>query len=115
EDLPSATVAPQLKGLIEYRNVSFAYQVDPEDVKEGQPQIRLALRDVNLTIAPGQVVALVGSSGAGKSTFVQLLPRLYDPQLGQVLLDGHDIREWTLDSLRSRMSMVLQEAILFVG
>jgi ABC-type multidrug transport system fused ATPase/permease subunit len=115
EDLPSATVAPQLTGLIEYRNVSFAYQVDPEDVKEGQPQIRLALRDVNLTIAPGQVVALVGSSGAGKSTFVQLLPRLYDPQLGQVLLDGHDIREWTLDSLRSRMSMVLQEAILFVG
>ncbi|MFL5807863.1 MAG: ABC transporter ATP-binding protein, partial [Roseiflexaceae bacterium] len=115
QNQPGAVEAPPLKGLVEYRNISFAYQVDPEDAKDGEPQIRLALRDVNLTIAPGQVVALVGGSGAGKSTFVQLLPRLYDPHLGQVLIDGHDIRSFTLESLRSRMSMVLQETVLFSG
>ena len=61
------------------------------------------------------MVALVGGSGAGKSTVVQLLPRLYDPHAGKIMIDGHDIREWTLDSLRAQMSMVLQEAILFTG
>jgi ABC-type multidrug transport system ATPase subunit len=116
EDLPGAVPAPPLKGHVEYRDVSFAYLAEPEDAKDGaQPQMRLALRNANLTITPGEVVALVGGSGAGKSTFVQLLPRLYDPHMGQITIDGHDIREWTLDSLRSSMSMVLQEAILFVG
>jgi ABC-type multidrug transport system fused ATPase/permease subunit len=115
EDRPDATTAPPLTGHIEYRNVSFAYQVEAADAKPGQPELRLALRNVNMSISPGEVVALVGSSGAGKSTIVQLLPRLYDPHMGQVMIDGHDIRDWTLDSLRSRMSMVLQEAILFAG
>src|SRR6185369_6675209 len=77
--------------------------------------LRLAFRDVSFGIAPGEVVALVGGSGAGKSTIVQLLPRLYDPHAGKITIDGTDIRDFTLDSLRARMSMVLQEAILFTG
>ncbi len=113
QDEPGATVAPPLKGQIEYQNVSFAYQV--EDEKSGETQLQLALRSINLSVAPGEVVALVGGSGAGKSTVVQLLPRLYDPHAGKIAIDGHDIREWTLDSLRAQMSMVLQEAILFTG
>ena len=86
-------------------------------MKEGTAvaQPRLALRAVNFDMKPGEVVALVGGSGAGKSTIVQLLPRLYDPHAGSITIDGADIRSFTLDSLRSRMSMVLQEAILFVG
>jgi ABC-type multidrug transport system fused ATPase/permease subunit len=115
EDLPGAVEAPQVTGQVEYRHVSFAYQVDPEDGQPGVPQMRLALHNLSLTISPGETVALVGGSGAGKSTIVQLLPRLYDPHLGQVLIDGHDIREWTLESLRSQMSMVLQETVLFTG
>src|SRR5262245_13438197 len=115
ENLPGAVEAPEVTGTVEYRHVSFAYQVDPEDGQTGVPQMRLALHNLSLTIAPGETVALVGGSGAGKSTIAQLLPRLYDPHLGQVLIDGHDIREWTLDSLRSRMSMVLQETVLFTG
>ncbi|HEX9438570.1 MAG TPA: ABC transporter transmembrane domain-containing protein, partial [Roseiflexaceae bacterium] len=116
EDLPGAIQAPPLKGHIEYRHISFAYQADPGDGgrdQEAQPQ--LALRDVNLSITPGEVLALVGGSGAGKSTIVQLLPRLYDPHAGQVTIDGHDIREFTLESLRAQMSMVLQETVLFTG
>ncbi|HEU5015824.1 MAG TPA: ATP-binding cassette domain-containing protein [Roseiflexaceae bacterium] len=114
QDAPNAVAAPPFTGTIEYRNVSFAYQTEPE-ADEQPAELRLALRNVSFTIDPGEVVALVGSSGAGKSTIVQLLPRLYDPHAGQILIDGHDLREFTLDSLRSRMSMVLQEAILFAG
>jgi ABC-type multidrug transport system fused ATPase/permease subunit len=114
QDASDAIEAPPLKGYIEYQHVSFAYQVD-SDSKNGAGEIRLALRDVSLNIAPGEVVALVGGSGAGKSTIAQLLPRLYDPHAGKITIDGHDIREFTLDSLRARMSMVLQEAILFTG
>jgi len=66
-------------------------------------------------VEPGQVVAVVGQTGAGKSTIAQLIPRLYDPNSGQVLIDGHDIRDYTLESLRAQMSMVLQESILFTG
>ncbi len=113
QDEPGATEAPPLKGQIEYQHVSFAYQV--EDEKSGESQLRLALRGINLSVAPGEVVALVGGSGAGKSTVAQLLPRLYDPHAGKILIDSHDIREWTLASLRAQMSMVLQEAILFTG
>jgi ABC-type transport system involved in Fe-S cluster assembly fused permease/ATPase subunit/thiamine kinase-like enzyme len=116
EDLPGATKSPPLKGHIEYRHISFAYQADPGDRGQDQEaQLHLALRDVNLSITPGEVLALVGGSGAGKSTIVQLLPRLYDPHAGQVTIDGHDIREFTLESLRAQMSMVLQETVLFTG
>jgi ABC-type multidrug transport system fused ATPase/permease subunit len=73
------------------------------------------LNGLSFQIEPGQVVAVVGHTGAGKSTIVQLLPRLYDPNDGQILIDGHDIRDYTLESLRAQMSMVLQESILFTG
>ena len=116
EDKPDAQAAPRFQGYIEFSHVSFAYVPEPEDVKDGQvPAPRLALRDVNFTVAPGEVVALVGGSGAGKSTIVQLLPRLYDPHAGAITFDGQDIRSFGLDSLRGQMSMVLQEAILFTG
>ena len=116
EDRPDAQQAPRFQGYIEFSHVSFAYVPEPEDVKEGQvAQPRLALRDVSFTVAPGEVVALVGGSGAGKSTIVQLLPRLYDPHAGAITFDGQDIRSFSLDSLRGQMSMVLQEAILFTG
>ncbi|MBK9714890.1 MAG: ATP-binding cassette domain-containing protein [Kouleothrix sp.] len=115
-DAPDAAQAPRFQGNVAFEHVSFAYMPEPEDVKDGKaPEPRLALRDVSFTIAPGEVVALVGGSGAGKSTIVQLLPRLYDPHAGAITIDGQDIRSFSLDSLRSRMSMVLQEAILFTG
>jgi ABC-type multidrug transport system fused ATPase/permease subunit len=116
-DAPNAVAAPPLSGEIEFRHVGFAYQPEPEDA-QSRPEAtapRMTLRDVNFRAAPGQVFALVGPTGAGKSTILQLLPRLYDPHTGEVLIDGHDIREFTLDSLRAQMSMVLQETILFTG
>jgi ABC-type multidrug transport system fused ATPase/permease subunit len=111
-DAPGAQPAPSLRGEIEFRDVSFAYQARADD--EGSLG-RLALQSVSFRMAAGEAVALVGHSGAGKSTIAQLLPRLYDPHAGAVLIDGHDIREFTLDSLRSRMSMVLQETVLLTG
>ncbi len=113
QDAPGAVEAPMFDGRIAYDNVSFAYQIDGEE--RDTATLRLALRNLSFQMTPGEVVALVGPSGAGKSTIVQLLPRLYDPHAGAITVDGHDLREFTLDSLRSRMSMVLQEAILFAG
>ncbi|WP_222266686.1 ABC transporter ATP-binding protein [Modestobacter marinus] len=112
-DRPDARPAPPLTGEIEFRDVSFAYQLagETQDGASG----RLALQSVSFRIAAGESVALVGRSGAGKSTIAQLLPRLYDPHAGAVLVDGHDIREFTYDSLRAQMSMVLQETILLRG
>jgi ABC-type multidrug transport system fused ATPase/permease subunit len=116
EDAPNALAAPRFQGNVAFEHVSFAYMPDPEDVEDGQPaQPKLTLRDVSFTMAPGEVVALMGGSGAGKSTIVQLLPRLYDPHMGAITIDGMDTRSFTLDSLRGQMSMVLQEAILFAG
>jgi ABC-type multidrug transport system fused ATPase/permease subunit len=81
-----------------------------------RPSPALARGECELTrVAPGDVVALVGHSGAGKSTIAQLVPRLYDPHAGAVLLDGCDIRQFTIASLRAQISMVLQETVLFTG
>jgi ABC-type multidrug transport system fused ATPase/permease subunit len=113
-DTPDAVAAPPLRGEIEFRDVSFAYQSLSRDDPEGTGS-RLALQSVSFRIAVNEVVALVGHSGAGKSTISQLLPRLYDPHAGAVLIDGHDIRRFTVDSLRSQMSMVLQETLLLRG
>jgi ABC-type multidrug transport system fused ATPase/permease subunit len=117
QDAPDAIAAPPLRGDIEFRHVGFAYQPEPEDAPPGAETAppRMTLRDVNFRAEPGEVFALVGPTGAGKSTILQLLPRLYDPHTGQVLIDGHDLREFTLESLRGQMSMVLQETILFTG
>ncbi len=96
--------AHSFRGMVEFRCVSFAY--------ENQAN---TLNNLSLTVLPGQKVALVGASGGGKSTLVSLLLRLYDPQQGRVLIDGHDIKEYTLDSLRKQISIVLQESILFAA
>jgi len=86
---------------IRYEHVSFAYGNEP------------VLRDVDLAVAPGEIVAIVGGSGAGKSTFVNLLPRFYDVNSGRITIDGHDVRDMTLQSLRRMMGLVTQEVILF--
>lgn len=114
-DEPGAITAPPFNGHLEFRNVDFAYPSISSLNDGAQAKPRLILKHLNFDIQPGQVVAVVGHTGAGKSTVVQLIPRLYDPSAGQVLIDGHDLREYTLDSLRSQISMVLQETILFNG
>jgi ATP-binding cassette subfamily B protein len=97
-----AVPAPPFLGRIEFKNVSFAY-------KRGKQ----VLKALNFTVAPGETVALVGYSGAGKSTLVSLLLRFYDPQQGQIRIDGEDIRNFTLKSLRDQITVLLQEAKLF--
>ncbi len=91
------------RGEIKYRQVNFAYTPQGEEI----------LHDINLLIEPGQNVAFVGRSGAGKTTLVSLLPRFYDPDSGQIQLDGHDIRELRLESLRSHIALVSQHVTLF--
>lgn len=86
---------------------------DDEDVTETLPERRIALQDISFHIQPGQLVALVGPSGAGKTTVTYLIPRLYDPTGGRVLLDGHDLRDVTLQSLSRNIGMVTQETYLF--
>ncbi|HEY6971496.1 MAG TPA: ABC transporter ATP-binding protein [Candidatus Angelobacter sp.] len=103
-DLPRARRAPRFKGKIEFEHVSFSYTPD-------QP----VLKDVNFTIEPGQVAALVGPTGVGKTTIVSLISRFYDPLEGKVKIDGTDIRQFTQKSLREQISFVLQETILFHG
>jgi ATP-binding cassette subfamily B protein len=103
-DTKGSYPAPIFKGRVEFRRVSFAYE------ERGN-----IISHLSLTILPGQKVALVGPSGGGKSTLVSLLLRLYDPIEGQVLIDGHDIREYTLDSLRKQISIVLQDSVLFAA
>jgi ATP-binding cassette subfamily B protein len=101
---PNAMVLPPVTGKVEYRNVSFGYH-------HAHP----VLQDLNLLAMPGEAIALVGSSGAGKTTLANLLPRFYDPQAGQILIDGVDIRDITLRSLRRQIGIVPQETILFSG
>ncbi|MBI4557545.1 MAG: ABC transporter ATP-binding protein [Candidatus Hydrogenedentes bacterium] len=103
-DLPGATPLTQPVGRLEFKDVSFAYQAD-------QP----VLKDISFTIEPGQAVAVVGRSGAGKSTLANLLPRFYDVIGGGVCVDGRDVREVAVRSLREHIGMVLQDTILFSG
>jgi ATP-binding cassette, subfamily B, bacterial len=101
---PDALLLPSVTGKVEYSSVSFAYKL-------GEP----VLKDISLLAQPGEAIALVGASGAGKTTFVNLLPRFYDPNTGQILIDGVDIRDVTLDSLRRQIGIVPQETIMFSG
>jgi ATP-binding cassette, subfamily B, bacterial len=103
-DLRGAMDAPPFRGTVEARNVSFAYHPEKQ-----------ILRGLSFQVKSGQQVALVGSSGGGKSSLVSLLLRLYDPLEGQILIDGHDLREYKLDSLRRQISIVLQESVLFAA
>jgi ATP-binding cassette subfamily B protein len=97
-----------VRGELRFDHVSLRYGPDVEDAA-------WALRDIDLTIEPGQTVALVGSTGAGKSSLAKLSTRFYDPTLGRVLVDGHDLRDVTAHSLRSQMGIVPQEGFLFSG
>ena len=102
QDLPSARPAPRFKGEIEFDHVHFSYA-------PGQP----VLKDISFKIAPGQMTALVGPTGAGKTTIASLIGRFYDPDSGSVKIDGRDVRDFLQKSLRDQMSFVLQESILF--
>ncbi|HEY6531642.1 MAG TPA: ATP-binding cassette domain-containing protein, partial [Acidimicrobiales bacterium] len=95
----------RLRGAVALRDVHFSYDTSPVE----------ALAGVDLDIAPGETVALVGETGAGKSTLVKLLARFYDPTSGQVLIDGHDVRDIDLTELRHQLGIVPQEAFLFTG
>ncbi len=143
DDPPNPTRLEHVEGSIRFEDVSFSYRAGPESAaslrtikrfrrggatttlppladvpereereeKEGEP--RLALKDVSFEIQPGEVAALVGPSGAGKTTVTYLVPRLYDPTHGRVLLDGHDLREFALEWLSDHIGMVTQETYLF--
>lgn len=103
-DRKNAAATGVLRGRIEFRDVAFEYE-----------ESQSVLSGVNLAIAPGETVAIVGATGAGKSTLVSLVPRFYDPTCGAVTLDGKDIRNFKVQSLREQISMVLQDALLFRG
>ena len=106
-DAPDATELGPIAGRLTFDHMSFRYGTGPDAA--------WALRDIELDIAPGETVALVGETGAGKSTFAKLVSRFYDPTEGAVLVDGHDLRSVTSRSLRSQMGIVPQEGFLFSG
>jgi ATP-binding cassette, subfamily B, bacterial len=101
---PGAIELPHVTGKVEYRNINFAYNSETP-----------ILQSMSLLALPGEAIALVGASGAGKTTLVNLLPRFYDPQAGQILIDGIDIQDVTLNTLRRQIGIVPQETILFSG
>jgi ATP-binding cassette, subfamily B, bacterial len=101
---PGAIELPHVTGKVEYRNINFAYNSETP-----------ILQSMSLLALPGEMIALVGASGAGKTTLVNLLPRFYDPQAGQILIDGIDIQDVTLNTLRRQIGIVPQETILFSG
>lgn len=104
KEKPGAVALPRLKGKIEFRNLSFRYG-------KGER----ALGNINLVVQPGEKLGVIGATGAGKSSLVNLIPRFYDPEEGSVLLDDIDVRDLAFDTLRTRVSMVLQETVLFSG
>jgi ATP-binding cassette subfamily B multidrug efflux pump len=101
---PSALELPLIVGKVEYENVSFAYE-----------ESEYVLHGISFTAEPGQTVAIVGPTGAGKSTIVGLLPRLYQLREGVITIDGYDINQVSLRSLRNQMGIVLQDSFLFSG
>jgi ABC-type multidrug transport system fused ATPase/permease subunit len=110
-DRPGAVELGPLDGEISFENVWFAYEAPSGD----SAPLDWALRDASLLIPPGETLALVGETGAGKSTFAKLVARFYDPQRGAVEIDGHDLREVTQASLRRQLGIVPQEGFLFSG
>src|SRR5579885_3108204 len=103
---PGAKALPKFTKNIRFENVSFAYQTEGEDSRE-------ILHDIDLDVKRGEILAIVGSSGAGKTTLVHLLPRFFDVSGGRILVDGHDVRDVTLSSLRSQVGIVTQDTVLF--
>jgi len=131
EDQPDAAVLENVSGQIRFEKVSFDYmeanqrlgigfrEAGDSDEKEDPatptfiPTRRFALKDLDFVIEPGQLVALVGPSGAGKTTLTYMLPRLYDPTEGRIYLDGRDLREITQRSIANQLGIVTQETYLF--
>ena len=103
QNKPKAIPMPEIKGAISFQHVTFSYV-------EGNPPV---LKDINLEIKPGEIVAFLGTTGSGKSTIVSLVPRFYDPQEGVIKIDGIDIRDVLVETLRQQISIVQQEAFLF--
>ncbi len=126
-DRAAATRLDRIRGEVRFEDVSFAYNPrkrsrretgaaqSPDERSGEEPEEVKALEHIDLTIPPGQTVALVGATGAGKSTMAKLLARFYDPTSGRILVDGHDLREVSSETLRSQMGIVPQEAFLFSG
>ena len=104
DDAPDAEELPPIKGAVEFKNVSFSYEDDKE-----------VLHNVSFSVKPGESVALVGPTGAGKSTIINLISRFYNLDSGQILIDGHDISKVTLKSLRSQMGIMMQDSFIFSG
>ena len=104
EDIPSAIDLPRVAGRVTFQNVSFSYRGRVE-----------TLKDISFDVPAGEIVAVVGPTGAGKTTLMSLIPRFYAPQSGRILIDGVDVRGVTLASLRRQISLVLQEPVLFSG
>jgi ATP-binding cassette subfamily B protein len=105
ENKPGAVDLSVVEGRVEFRDVTFRYFQGSEPV----------LSDISFSAEPGQTVALLGATGSGKSSIINLIPRFYDVSEGQVLIDGHDVRDLTLESLRQHIGIVLQETVLFSG
>ncbi len=103
-DKPNAISMPRIQGRVEFSNVTFSYE-------PGKP----VLKDLSFTVEPGEMIGLAGQSGAGKSTLINLICRFYEVEEGSILIDGHDIREVGLKSLREQIGVVLQESFLFNG
>ncbi|MGH9371398.1 MAG: ABC transporter ATP-binding protein, partial [Vicinamibacterales bacterium] len=103
-NLPDAAPAPAFRGAVHFDHVSFGYEPDGE-----------ALHDIQLSFQPGQRIVLTGPSGSGKSTLLSVLLRLYDPSAGRVRIDDHDIRRFTIESLRDQIAVVLQDTVLFAA
>jgi ATP-binding cassette, subfamily B, multidrug efflux pump len=104
-DKPGAPALAEVKGQVQFDHVTFRY------IGDGEP----VLRNVSFTAEPGQTVALLGATGSGKTSIINLIPRFYDPTAGRVTIDGHDVRDVKLDSLRSQIGIVLQDTTLFTG
>jgi ATP-binding cassette, subfamily B, multidrug efflux pump len=104
-DKPDAITLPVVDGQVGFENVTFRYLGTSEAV----------LNNVSFTALPGQTIALLGATGSGKTSIINLIPRFYDPSEGRITIDGHDLRDITLDSLRSQIGIVLQETTLFSG
>ncbi|RPI86353.1 MAG: ABC transporter ATP-binding protein [Chloroflexi bacterium] len=102
---PGAVTIPQIEGSVVFKNVGFRYFTGGEPV----------LSDINFEARPGQTIALLGATGSGKTTIINLIPRFYDPTSGKIEIDGFDLRNVTIESLRSQIGIVLQETTLFAG
>lgn len=105
-DKPEGVTTTETKGYLEFKNVTFAYP---------GPSETPVIRNISFTASPGETVAFIGSTGSGKSTLIQLIPRFYDVTQGQILIDGVDVREYKLSALRQKIGYIPQKALLFTG